>query len=150
LEYNKIYFKEAERMKIGKILIAGVAVTVFSAIVGMVTCGGVFNWVYKLEPTNVWKAMEGPPGLMFFIGSFILNIILVFVYALIHKGVPGKNKLIKGLVFGLCVWAVGILPGMFATYSFMTVATTVVIYWTIIGLIQMPLEGIIIAAIYGE
>jgi hypothetical protein len=32
----------------------------------------------------------------------------------------------------------------------MTVATTVVVYWTILGLIQIPLEGLIIAAIYGE
>lgn len=137
-------------MKIGKIVIASVAVAIFNAIVGMLTCGGVFNWVYKLEPTSVWKPMEGPPGVTYYVGSFILSIILVLVYALINKGIPGKNKLVKGLVFGLCVWAVGMLPGMFATYSFMTVATTVVIYWTILGLIQVPLEGIIISTIYGD
>lgn len=137
-------------MKIGKILIAAVAVTIFNAIVGMVTCGGIFNWVYKLEPTNVWKPMNGGPGATFMIGSFVLSIILSFVYALIQKGIPGGNKFAKGIVFGLCVWAVGMLPGMFATYAFMTVATTVVVYWTIVGLIKTPLEGMIIAAIYGE
>lgn len=138
-------------MKIGKVLIAGVAVTVFSMIFSIVTCAGVFNWVYKLEPTNVWKPMgSNGPGAGFMLGGLVLNIILSSVYALINKGVPGKNKYVKGLIFGLCVWAVGMLPGMFATYAFMTVATTVVIYWTIIGLIKMPLEGIIIAAIYGE
>ena len=138
-------------MKIGKVLLAGIAVTIFNAIVGMATCGGVFNWVYKLEPTNVWKPMSGNgPGAEFMIGSFLLSIILSFVYALINKGIPGENKFIKGLVFGLCVWAVGMLPGMFATYAFMTVSTTVVVYWTILGLIKTPLEGLIIAAIYGE
>jgi len=137
-------------MKIGKILIAGIAVTVFNAIVGGVTCGGIFNWVYKLEPTNVWKPMDGPPGAMFMIGSFVLSLILSFIYALINKGIPGGNKFTKGIVFGLCVWAVGMLPGMFATYAFMTVSMTVVIYWTILGLIKTPLEGMIIAAIYGE
>lgn len=137
-------------MKIGKVLIAGVAITVFNAIVGAVTCGGIFSWVYKLEPTNVWKPMCGGPGAMFMLGSLVLSIILAFVYGLINKGIPGKNKLVKGLVFGLCVWAVGMLPGMFATYTFMTVATTVIIYWTILGLIKAPLEGMIIAAIYGE
>ncbi|MBU1083751.1 MAG: hypothetical protein KKG84_01530 [Candidatus Omnitrophica bacterium] len=134
----------------GKILVAGIVVSIFNAIVGMVTCGGIFSWVYKLEPTNIWKPMEGPPGIEFFIGSFILSIILVFIYALINKGIPGKNKLAKGLVFGLGVWAVGILPGMLATYSFMTMSTTVVIYLTIMGLIKTPLVGLIIAAIYGE
>ena len=137
-------------MKIGKILIAAVLLSVFGAIFGAVTCGGLFNWVYKLEPTNVWKPMDGPPGLAFQIGGFLLNIILVGVYALLRKGIPGKNKLAKGIVFGLCVWAVGILPGMFSTYSFMTVATGVVIYWTILGLVEMTIKGLIIAAIYGE
>jgi hypothetical protein len=137
-------------MKLGRILIAGVVVTIFSAVVGAVTCGGIFNWVYQLEPTNVWKPMDGPPGAVFMIGSLLLNIVLSFVYALINKGIPGKNKLVKGLLFGLGVWAVGMLPGMLATYEFMTVATTVVIYWTVVALIEYPLEGMIIAAIYGE
>ncbi|MEA3489250.1 MAG: hypothetical protein U9R44_02770 [Candidatus Omnitrophota bacterium] len=137
-------------MKIWKILTAGAAVTIFGMIMGMAFCGGIFNWVYQLEPTNVWKPMEGPPGAMFFIGGLALNIVLALVYALLNKGIPGRNKPVKGLIFGLCVWAVGILPGMFATYSFMTVSTTVIIYWTILGLIEAPLKGLIIAAIYGE
>ncbi|MEW5758715.1 MAG: hypothetical protein AB1755_04530 [Candidatus Omnitrophota bacterium] len=136
-------------MRIGKILTAGVVITIFNAIVGMLTCGGIFNWVYKIEPTNIWKPMDGPPGVMFMIGSLILSILLSFVYALISKGIPGKNKFIKGLVFGLCVWVVGILPGMLATYAFMTVSTTVVIYWTILELVKAPLQGMIIAVIYG-
>jgi len=83
-------------------------------------------------------------------GLLALNIVLAFVYALLVKGIPGKNKLTKGLVFGLCVWAVGTLPTMLATYMFMTVGLTVVIYWTITGLIFTPLMGLIIAVIYGE
>jgi len=137
-------------MKAVKIVLAGVVLTVFNAIVGAVTCGGVFSWVYKLEPTNVWRPMEGGPGAAFMAGSFVLSVILSFVYALINKGIPGGNRLVKGFVFGLCVWAVGMLPGMFATYAFMTVATTVVVYWTVLGLIKTPVEGMIIAAIYGE
>ncbi|MCX5678682.1 MAG: hypothetical protein NTY76_06200 [Candidatus Omnitrophica bacterium] len=137
-------------MKIGKILIAAAALSLFGTIFGGLTCGWLFNWVYKLPPTNVWRPMDGPPGLGFQIGSFLLNIVLVAVYALLRKGIPGKNKLTKGLIFGLCVWAVGMLPGMLSTYSFMTVATGVVIYWTILGLIEMPIKGLIIAAIYGE
>ncbi len=137
-------------MKIGKILIAGIAAAIFNTIVGALTCGGVFNWVYKLEPANVWKPMSGPPGLLFYTGSFVLSLILAFVYALVQKGIPGKNKFIKGLIFGLCVWATGTLPGMFTIHAFMTVATTVVVYWTLLGLFTIPLEGMIIAAIYGK
>ena len=118
---------------------------VLGSILAMTTCGFLFNWVYKLEPTNVWRPMEGPPGAMFYLGSLVLSIILAFVYALLRKGIPGKNRLVKGLVFGLCVWLVGNLPGMFATYSFMTVATTVVVYWAILGLVELSLKHITIA-----
>ena len=135
-------------MRIGKILVAALAVSLFSAVFAGVTCGWLFNWVYKLEPINVWKPMDGPPGIAFQIGSFVLNVIIAIVYALLRNGIPGKNRITKGLVFGLCVWAVGMLPGMFSTYYFMTVATGVVIYWTILGLVEIPIKGIIIAAIY--
>ena len=136
-------------MRIGKIIIATVVVTIFNAIVGAVTCGGIFNWVYKLEPVSVWKPMEAP-GVTYYIGAMLLNFLFVVVYAMLRKGIPGKNKLVKGLIFGLCVWAVGILPGMFATYIFMTVAPTVIVYLAIMGLAQDPLKGLITAAIYGE
>ncbi len=137
-------------MKIKKIIIAGAAVAVFNVAVGMMTSGVIFNWVYKLEPTQIWKPIEGGPGVTFLAASLVLGIILSFVYALIQKGIPGGSRLMKGIVFGLCVWAAGRLPGIFATYAFMTVSTTVVVYWTILGFIKVPLEGIIIAKIYGE
>ncbi len=136
-------------MNYWRIFIAGVAVTVFEAAVGMITCGWLFKWVYEIEPTNIWRVMDAPP-VAYYSGVMALNIVLALVYALLVKGIPGKNKLIKGLVFGLCVWAVGALPAMLATYMFMTVGLTIVIYWTITGLVFTPLMGLIIAAIYGE
>ncbi len=137
-------------MKIWKPLVAILAVTVLGVAVGFVSCGMLFNWVYELEPTNVWKPMTGPPGVMFQLAHLGLNVVLVAAYLLIRKGLPGKSGLIKGLTFGLGVWAVGTLPGMFSTYAFMTVAPTVIIYWTILALVLCPLKGIIIAAICGK
>ena len=137
-------------MKLIRIFIAGIVITIFDAIVGAITCGGIFNWVYQLEPINVWKPMEGPPGITYHIGALLLNILFVYIYTLLRKGIPGKNKIVKGLLFGLCIWAVGMLPGMFATYMFMTVAPTVILYWALMGLVQNPLRGLIAATIYGE
>ena len=130
--------------------VAAVAVLVFDFIVAIITCGGLFNWVYQVEPTNVWKPMtNGPPG-VYFVVALVINIILVLVYALIKKGLPGKNIVLKGLSFGLIVWAVGMLEGMVAMYFFTVMAPTVIVYWLILGLIQYPLRGLIIAAIYGK
>lgn len=137
-------------MKIGKIAIAGVVVTVFDMLVGMISCGYFFNWVYKVEPVNIWKNMSGPPGPDFVLRIFVLNMIFAFSYAVLWKGLPGKNRYMKGLSLGLFVWALCILPGMNAMYSFMTVAPVVLIYWTILGLIQTPIDGLIIASICGD
>ena len=136
-------------MKTGKIIVATIVITIFGAIVGAVTCGGIFNWVYRLEPTNVWRPMEAP-GAAYYAGAILLNFIFVVVYSLLYKGIPVKKNLVKGLIFGLCVWGIGVLPGMFATYIFMTVAPTVIIYWIILALVLDPLRGLITAAIYGD
>ena len=137
-------------MKFGKIVIAGIAVATLSAILGVVFCGGIFRWVYALEPTNVWKTMDGTPNAAFFAGTLAIGIIFAFCYALINKGVPGKNMLSKGTTFGILVWLLGTLPGMLITHSFMTVANGVVIYWSIFGLFANVLKGMVAAVIYGE
>lgn len=137
-------------MNIKKMILAILAVTIFNVLVGMVTCGGVFSWVYKLEPTNVWKPMQSISPLIMIVSMLIINTLFVTVYALINKGIPGKNRFVKGLLYGLLVVLVGLIPGMISTYLFMTVAKTVVIYWTIWGLVVSPLKGLITAAIYGE
>ncbi len=137
-------------MKIGKGVLAAVVATVFNSVAGMVFCGGIFNWVYKLEPVNIWKPMDGAPGLLFFVGSFVLSVIFVAVYAILRNGIPGKTLLVKGLLFGLCVFGIGLLPGMFATHTFMVMNSTVVVYWTLMGVFQLPIKGAIVALIYGE
>lgn len=137
-------------MNIKKLILAIIAVAIFNFLVGMATCCSTFSWVYKLEPTNVWRPEETVSIPFSIIGMLIVDALFVIVYALINKGIPGANRFVKGLIYGLLVVLVGLVPGMVATYSYMTVATTVVVYWTIWGLIVSPLKGLITAAIYGE
>lgn len=137
-------------MNIKKIILAIIAVVVFNFLVGMATCGSTFSWVYKLEPTNVWKPMTSISMPLMIGVMAIIDSLFVIVYALINKGIPGANRFVKGLIYGILVVLVGLLPGMIQTYLYMTVATTVVVYWTVWGLIVSPLKGLIAAAIYGE
>lgn len=130
----------------GKKLLATVAVFVFKIVSGIVLCGGIFNWVYTLAPTNVWRPMTAPDK-WFYVGEFFVSLLFVVVYKIVAKAFDGMSVVKRGLLYGVCVWAVGCVPGMVATYSFMTVNTTVVVYWTIMGLILTPIQGIIVAAI---
>jgi len=134
-------------MKAGKILIAAIVVSVVSAVYMGLTCGWLFKGFYSLEPTNIWRPMEGPPGALVYIGMFLLNLIFVGVYTLISGSLPGRVAVTKGLAFGFIVWLVGILPGIFFTYMFITIAAEVVLYWMINDLVLFLLKGMIIAPI---
>lgn len=137
-------------MKIGKITLASIAITVFVIIVAMLTCGSTFNWVYQLNPTNVWKPMVNGIDPLYYLAEFVASLLFVLVYVILQKGIPGSNKYTKGLVYGLAVFSVGMLPGMFATYFFQVINPIVIIYWTIWGLIVTPLKGVIASAICSE
>ncbi|MBF0569728.1 MAG: hypothetical protein HQL18_03015 [Candidatus Omnitrophica bacterium] len=76
-----------------------------------------------------------------------MSLIFVLVYKIIGKAFEGMGTIKKGVLYGFAVWAVGLFSGMIATYVFMTVNTTVVIYWTLSGLVLLPIQGVIVAAI---
>lgn len=137
-------------MKFSRPLIAILVVSVFNFIVGALTCGGFFSWVYKVEPTIVWKPMGSYLLPWIILEILVTNILFVVVYELIKKGVPGANKYVKGLVYGLLVWLVGMVPGMIATATYMIVSQVVIIYWTILSLIINPIKGVITSSICGD
>ncbi len=136
-------------MKIGKVILAGVVVGILGGIWGWLTCGWLFNWVYTLEPTGIWKAPGEMPFILMSVMGLVFGIILAFVYALIHKGLPGKG-IVKGLTFGLFVWLVGGLPGCFSLGMVTVMAHGAVIYWILGALVVSLWQGLVIAAIYGK
>ncbi|MEW6103358.1 MAG: hypothetical protein AB1630_06025 [bacterium] len=139
-------------MKRGKVLLAGVVVGILGSIWGWLTCGWLFNWVYTLEPTNVWKGPEAmTPGFMALANllGILFAILMALVYALLYKGIPGKGVL-KGLCFGLFVWLVGTLPGNVMAGMWSVINPTVICYWVISGLVTNLWQGLVIAAIYGK
>lgn len=137
-------------MKISKVIIATIVVSIFNFIFGAITCGGFFSWVYKVEPTNVWKPITSHSFPFMIAELLIVDFLFVLVYALINKGIPGKNKFTKGLIYGFLLFLVGMVPGMIATVVYMTVSKVVVLYWTISALILDPIKGLITSAIYGD
>jgi len=137
-------------MNIKKILISGVIIWLVGAVFGWLTCGWLFNWVYQIPP-NIWR----PPEVMFQTGNLILSnlfglitaIIFVAVYEFIMNGLPGDGVK-RGVIYGFIVWLVGALAGMVTMPFYMTIATTVVIYWIINALVINLIKGAIVGAIY--
>ena len=133
------------KRNVGKIIGTTVVVAIVSLILGYLTCGWLFNWVYTdLEPMNVWKTQDQINFGLSAVGDLILAFILVWVYGLIAKGIPGQGVK-KGMNYGLLVWLLS-LGGMWATLMFMTVNPGVVLYLTISGLVIFLIKGAIIGA----
>lgn len=136
-------------MNVKKVLLSGVILWLLNTLLGWLTCGGIFNWVYKLPP-NIWKSPEEmmsagnmiAANLMGLLGSMIF----AFVFALIKKGVPGEG-IKKGALYGFLVWMVGALVGIASMPFFMTIATGVVIYWLIQSLVFNTINGVIVGAL---
>lgn len=133
-----------------RLLVAAVGMSVFDIVFGMISCGWLFSWIYKLEPTSVWRKMDGGPGLFFMAGMLVLHFALAVVYSYLHIGIPYETLYMKGLFFGLCLWAVSTLPMVLSTYTFMNVANGVLVYWTFSLLIQKLAKALIVAFIYAR
>ncbi|MFH1541061.1 MAG: hypothetical protein ABID79_04315 [Elusimicrobiota bacterium] len=136
-------------MKIGKVVLAGTVVGILNSIWGWLTCGWLFNWVYLLEPIFIWKQPNEMPFALMGVTGIVFAILLALVYMIIYKGLPGKG-IVKGLWFGLFVWLVGGLPGVFSLGMCTVMAWGVIIYWIIGGLVVCLWQGLVIAAIYGD
>ena len=136
-------------MKIGRVLIAGIVVGILSSAWGWLTCGRLFNRVYALEPTIIWKPPAEMPFVLMNVASLVFAFLLALVYALIYKGLPGRG-VVKGLWFGLFVWLVGGLPGISSLWMVTVMAPGVIIYWLVGSLVVSLWQGLVIAAIYGR
>jgi hypothetical protein len=139
-------------MNAKRIVISGIVIWIVSVAFGILTCGWLFNWVYQVPP-DIWLDPAAMMGAGNVIGMNVIGIIraLLFalVFAIIYKGIPGKG-VIKGMVYGVLVWLVGALTGMAAMPFYMTIATTVVVYWIIQALVLTIINGAIVGAIYKE
>ncbi|MBU1625796.1 hypothetical protein KKB18_00325 [bacterium] len=135
-----------------KIIICGVLVWIVNFLIGWVTCGCLFNWVYELPP-DIWKDPETMKSGVTLMGLFLTGILsaLIFagVFAFIYKGIPGTG-IKKGVIYGFIVWLVGALSGIASMGFFMTIATTVLIYWIVQALVMNIINGAVIGAIYKE
>jgi hypothetical protein len=137
-------------MNLKKVFLAAVVIFVVSAAFGWLTCGWLFNWVYKIPP-NIWK----DPTVMMSTGNMIgssliglvVSILFALVFALLYKGIPGTGVK-KGMIYGILVWLVGAVTGVASMPFYMTIATTVVIYWLIQALVLNLINGALVGAIY--
>jgi hypothetical protein len=136
-------------------IIAGLIANIASFFVG----GGgyvLFGSVFALEPTFIWRwtpqqMFNMPAGWFVYlvVGNTVLAVAVAVVYAMLVKGIPGKG-IRKGLVYGVIIWVIGVLPAVFTIHVLTVMNDMAVLYFTTQSFFEHLCYGAIIAAIYGD
>jgi len=139
-------------MNTKRIFLAAVAIWIFGTVWTMSTCAGLFSWVYTLPPI-IWKTpaemMTTGNMILSSVVGFLTSVIFVAVYALLYKGIPNKGVK-KGMIYGFLVWLICAFSGIIPMPFYMTINTTVVIYWVTSFFVSYLIMGAIVGAIYKE
>lgn len=134
-------------MSAKRIIFSTIIIWIVVTLIRALTCGWLFVWVYQIPP-NIWIEPIEMVKAERFIGSNILGLVnafvFVIVYTIIYKGIPYKGVR-KGVVYGLILWLVNSFSGIASMPFYMTIASTVVVYW----IAQTLVINIIIGAIVG-
>ena len=142
-------------MKLKKILIPGFAAWITYLILGTlmdILTKSLFI-SYKGDMAIIFKSVALNPNLKFmaiiFLVYLIFSLILVSLYSILRKSVPGKNSIQKGISFGLMIWLLFILMPNILNYVNYKILNGLFLLIPVIDIITI-IPGAIIAAIVYE
>ena len=124
-----------------KIIIGGVLAGLVILLTGMVF-GALSSEMYKMSPRVFWKPMGGDWFTKVIIFDLASGLVLACVFSIIKGMLPGTG-LIKGISFGIIVWAVGPMLGLTMTYLTMAIRVKLIAVWALNGLVNYLLSGLV-------
>lgn len=145
-------------MNIKKIIVAGLFIDVISFLIfPLFFSNSLFGWVFRLEPTNIWKwtpqvsftSMPTSYLTFFILANTVLAIFIAFLYAILYKSIPSTG-IKKGLMFGLLMFPMSVLIPMFSMWAMFRIAGMTILLFTLEQLIEILIYGAVIGIIYKE
>lgn len=126
-------------------LLAGIGGAIVNVIYSMLICTQlIIPWLKEVTAPELWieeTALYLPTMIMF---GFAVCILWAFGYALLYNGIPGTG-VAKGVVYGIVLWILGVLPNMAALYLHTTISPEII--WVFITANSL-FRGIILGATY--
>lgn len=100
--------------------------------------------VTEYENVAIYRPWDDPKMSLFFIYPFLVALLLAFVW-MKHKNAFQGSALRRGLKFGFAYFVIAIIPGMLMSYSSFQVSALMVGSWTLSGLLDGIIPGLIYA-----
>ena len=130
-----------------KVLVAGIIAGFANLVVGMV-----LNQIYNfLAPSlsqeylnsALFRPWNDPLMSLYFAYPFVLGIVLAWFWNMTKALVKGNSEFEKAYKFGFVYWLIAGLPGMFITYSSFPVTFTMILAWSVSGLVEAVVAGFV-------
>jgi hypothetical protein len=81
------------------------------------------------------------------VGQALFAIAFVYVYL---RGLERKPWLAQGARYGVVIWLMTVIPASLAEYVTLFIPHQLALHWMLLGLAQLVITGIVVAAIVGE
>jgi len=118
----------------------------------MLVLGMIVSYAFMIIPsvsadyqnTGLMRSWQDPLMMLFFLVYFIEGIIYAWVWnktRVLFKGTSVR----RGTMFGLSIWLVAMIPGMFISYTSFPLSLLTILSWTVSGLINTIVAGLIFA-----
>lgn len=130
-----------------KVIWQGLLVGVINFVANMLI-GQIFKVLFPgvaaeyLNP-NLFRPYSSPLMLLFFVHPFLLGILLAWFWQKTKNIFSQDTK--GGVKFGFFYWIISTIPGMFATYTSMPYSFAIVLSWTVAGLAEALIAGVLFA-----
>lgn len=126
-------------------LVAGIAVLAVGMLLNQIE-----NYLFPsltVEYVNpaLFRPWSDPLMSLYFLHPFLLGFILAWVWNKVKTLFVSGSVWRKGFRFGLSVWVVSSVPGMFISYSSFQVSLAMTISWLVSGLVSTIVAGWIFA-----
>jgi hypothetical protein len=136
-------------MNVGRLLVTGLVAAVLFLVLDM-ALGMLGGWLGRrffglssTQPAGIEAKMR--LGLVF---ELINGFLLALIYAVIHTSLPGVGW-VRGLSYGLIVWALRVVMWAFSTYMMTDLAPATIGITVGTGLIEVLILGVVISVVYG-
>lgn len=139
--------------KVARILGSGILFGLIAMIVHLSLVFAVRG--YYMDPVylSVWSKLmmptPGRPPVSFYFYALGFNmlagILFALVYTVIGACVPGKQFISRGLMYGLLVFLVGVIPGYLALYLLINLPIGLLALWVVESFIIYLIGGVVVA-----